>query len=409
VELSHNKAPFFIFPALDRTLILLIVGGWFVFKWKICKRFFKRTVADWAVFVLLFQVFISTLGADDLGLSLPKVAGVVYGILVFYTLVELLDSRKRIKTVLVVFLAGGIVLSLVGIFGMKVSTGKFKRAELDLILSLNENIPKINFNLPRAEEGISANAVGGTIILIIPVFFAAMIYYRKHKSEGKRWDLFFWIALVFFLLEIFILFLTASRGSWMAFTIALVFMVWIFFLIPQKKSKWIGLLLGGAALLFILGYLAAIRMENIESASKDLEKRYQERRQLWSVGMRVSKEHPLTGIGMNHVRMEEGIGYDRAHVHNQMLNIAAELGIPGLVAFLAVLAGIGFMVWRVWWQSRDSWMRAVVLGLGAGQLAHFIWGMGDTLSLGGKSGIVFWVSMALIAGVYDYEMGRRDS
>jgi len=383
-------APFFIFPALDRTWILLIVGVWFVFKWKVSGRFLKRTVVDWAVFVLLFQVFISTLGADDLALSVPKIAGVVYGVLVFYTVVEFVNSKKRLQMGIVVFLVGGIVISMVGILGMESLEKKTDKAKLDFILSLNEKIPKINFNLPRAEEGISPNAVGGTLVLVIPLFFAAMVYYRKHKSEEKRWALFFWIALVFFFLEIFILFLTASRGSWVALTIALAFLVWVYYLIPRRKTAWLAPVMGGAALFLMLGYMAIVSTENIEVAASELKGKYM-------------------GRGMNHVRMEPGIGYDRAHVHNQMLNIAAELGIPGLVAFLAVLAGIGFMTWKVWWESKDSWMRAVVLGLGAGQLAHFIWGMGDTLSLGGKPGIVFWVSLGLIAGIYDYEMGRRDS
>jgi len=394
-------APFFIFPSLDRTWILLVVGGWFVFKWKVSGRFLKRTVVDWAMFVLLLQIFISTLGAEDCVLSVPKVTGVLYGILVFYALVEFLNSKKRIKMGLVVFLVGGILLSLVGILGMESLEKKTNSAKLDFVLSLNEKIPKINFSLPRAEEGISPNAVGGTLVLVIPLFFALMIYYRRHKREEKSWALFFWSSLVFFLLEIFILFLTASRGSWMALTVALAFMVWIYFLIPKKKAVWIGPLLGGVAVLLVLGYMALIRTENIGAAADELEGKYKGRQQAWSVGMRVAKENPLTGLGMNNVRMEEGIGYDRAHVHNQMLNIAAELGIPGLMAFLAVLSGVGFMVWRVWWQSRDSWMRAVVLGLAGGQLAHFIWGMGDTITLGGKPGIVFWVSVGLIAGVYD--------
>jgi O-antigen ligase len=189
----------------------------------------------------------------------------------------------------------------------------------------------------------------------------------------------------------------------MALTFALAFMVWVYFFVPRKKVAWLGPIMAGAAVVLILGYMAIIKTKNIESAADELGSKYLRRQQAWGVGMRVIKEHPLTGIGLNHVRMEKGIGYERAHVHNHLLHTAAELGIPGLAAFLAILCGMGFMAWKVWWLSRDGWMRMTVLGLGAGQLAHFIWGMGDTLTLGGKPGFMFWLSLALIAGVYSVD------
>jgi putative inorganic carbon (HCO3(-)) transporter len=402
VLLMAALAPFFIFPAFDRIWILFIAGGWFVYKWRVCGWFFKRTVVDWAIFVVLFQVFISTLGAEDCVLVVPKVAGVVYGILVFYTVVEFVDSRKRIQAGVVVFLIGGVVLSIIGTLGMEFGEEKLDQAKLDPISSLNQKIPKINFDLPGAEEGFNPNALAGTLVLVFPALFAAAVYYGKKNKESRMIAAFFWSAAVFFLLEVWILFLTASRGSWMALTIALVFMVWIFFLIPKKKTAWLGLLMAGAAVILIFGYIAIIKTENIEAAASELESKYQRRQQAWSVGMRVINEYPLTGIGMNHVRMEPGIGYKRAHAHNHLIHTAAELGIPGLMAYLAILAGMLFMCWNVWWQSWDFWMRAMVLGLGAGQLAHFIWGMGDTITLGGKPGVFFWISLGLIAGIYNW-------
>jgi O-antigen/teichoic acid export membrane protein len=42
--------------------------------------------------------------------------------------------------------------------------------------------------------------------------------------------------------------------------------------------------------------------------------------------------------------------------------------------------------------------------LGAGQLAHFLFGMGDSIPLGAKPGVLFWISLALIAGIYNYTL-----
>jgi hypothetical protein len=42
-----------------------------------------------------------------------------------------------------------------------------------------------------------------------------------------------------------------------------------------------------------------------------------------------------------------------------------------------------------------------VLGLGWGQVAHLIFGIGDSVPLGARPGIVFWVSLAMITAIYN--------
>ena len=57
---------------------------------------------------------------------------------------------------------------------------------------------------------------------------------------------------------------------------------------------------------------------------------------------------------------------------------------------------------EVWRKGKDEFMRMSVLGLGAGQFAHVIFGLGDSIPLGAKVGFVFWVSLALITAIYNY-------
>jgi O-antigen ligase len=105
---------------------------------------------------------------------------------------------------------------------------------------------------------------------------------------------------------------------------------------------------------------------------------------------------------MDRLRYDPGIGYESAHAHNQLIHTAAELGIPGLAAYLAILIGAGWMCLDVSKRARAAWMRDAARGLGAGQLAFLIFGMGDAIPLGGKNGVFFWVSLALIAAMYNY-------
>ena len=103
---------------------------------------------------------------------------------------------------------------------------------------------------------------------------------------------------------------------------------------------------------------------------------------------------------MNRLRLDPGIGYENAHAHNQFITTGAELGIPGLVAYIAILIGAGWMAWVVWKRSGDPWMRAAAAGLIAGQLAFHIFGLGDAIPLGSKPNALFWVSLALITAIY---------
>lgn len=398
--LIGGLAPFFLFPSQDRVWIFLCVPVFLLAKGLVRKKIFERTALDWPMAVLAIQVLVSSLRTTDRHLSLPKIAGMGFAILAFYVIVDALISRKAIKAGIAVFIAGGLLFAIVGLLGMKVQDTYYQRSQLGLLLSVIEKIPKIEFNLAGAEEGFNSNAVGGTLTLFIPAVFVTMVYYwRKGKRRFNK--IVFAALLSTFLFATGVLILAASRGSWAGTAISLAVAGWILFMLPKKRFLLLIPSIGAAVLVLIAGYLFLVKPGNIEAAKMELEKKYQGRIQAWTVGVETIKAHPLTGIGMNHVRVDPRIGYDRAHVHNHMLHTAAELGIPALAAYLAILMGAGWMCRDVIRKSRYGFERAAALGLGTGQLAHFLFGLGDSIPLGAKPGIVFWVSLGLIAALYN--------
>jgi len=60
----------------------------------------------------------------------------------------------------------------------------------------------------------------------------------------------------------------------------------------------------------------------------------------------------------------------------------------------------GKKTWIDWLQLIA--VAAAARGLGAGQLAFFIFGPGDAVPLGAKPGILFWISLATIASLYNF-------
>ena len=391
-------APFFLFPSIKYSWILLIIPSIWIWRWLIKKNFFERSVLDWAIFILTIQVFASCLIVPDLALSLPKITGVLFGIAFFYSLRALLKTEKLIKAGIILFLGGGLGFSIIGILGMTRSNVKY----LDELYKISTLIPKINFNLPGAEEGFHWNAVGGTLILIIPLFFILVFLYlrrKKHNYLITKNNLF----LIFLLLGLFVtgsvLLLTQSRGSWIGLSLSCLIL-----LIPRKQGKkWAVFLI----FFFVTVYLTVLGFDKISLSAKEVKRSLIIRMEFWSLAIESINEHPVFGVGMNSIRQISYIGYKTAHVHNHLLHTAVELGIPGLIVYLAILIGAAYMCLEIWHKSNDVWMRMTAVGLGWGQFAHLIFGIGDSIPLGAKVGIFFWFSLALIAAMYNYMLKRN--
>ena len=160
-------------------------------------------------------------------------------------------------------------------------------------------------------------------------------------------------------------------------------------------------------LVFLLG--TAILLLNFDKAISIFDVNKQKllgREYKWIVGINTVSQNPFFGIGMNRLRQLPTMGYTTAHAHNHFIHTGAELGIPGLIAYLAILIGAGYMCFEIWRKSKIGWMRIATLGLGCGQLAHFIFGMSDSIPLGAKVGIFFWFSLGLISAIYNYMMKK---
>ncbi len=386
-------APFFLFPSMKFAWVLLIVPWILILRWLVKKNFFERTVLDWAIFILIIQVFATCLIVPDLSFSLPKIAGVLFGIIFFYSAINLLRTKKLIRDGIVSFLLGGLILSIISILGMIRFDLKY-RSDLNKIYKL---IPKINFHLPGADEGFNPNAIGGVLIIIFPLFIILVVPHLQRKKQNillYNNQLFLIFLLIGFLIISLVLWSTHSRGS----LVGLLLSIWLILMLGSRGKKW-GLIL---IFVFIAAYFMSVGLDNIPVVVKDVKSKLDLRFKTWNLAIEKISSTPVLGIGMNQLRRHPLLHYTRAHAHNHLLHTATELGIPGLVAYLAILIGTGFMCFEIWRRSDVGWMRMTALGLGCGQLAHFIFGMADSIPLGAKVGIFFWFSLGLIAAMYNY-------
>jgi putative inorganic carbon (HCO3(-)) transporter len=129
------------------------------------------------------------------------------------------------------------------------------------------------------------------------------------------------------------------------------------------------------------------------------------RRQIWPWAVTAISDFPFTGVGLGAFRqvvfrlypLPPWPGYDVGHAHNIFLQTALDTGLPGLVAYGAVLFVAAAVGWRV--ARRDPGFRAVSLGLLAGLVALHVFGLADALVLGAKAALVFWFALGLLAAM----------
>jgi hypothetical protein len=110
-----------------------------------------------------------------------------------------------------------------------------------------------------------------------------------------------------------------------------------------------------------------------------MDERLKGRFAFWRAGWDMLREHPWSGVGvgryyklMPNYLEAAGIPVVQENAHNYYLQIAAELGVAGLAALVALFASSLVAGWRVWRASRDAQVRRLALALTAGVTAFLL-------------------------------------
>jgi O-antigen ligase len=208
------------------------------------------------------------------------------------------------------------------------------------------------------------------------------------------------------------LFLGQSRAAIIGVLFALV--VVIFMLIRHRW--WRLLALFGVGLIALLEVLI---IANVFSTSTDArsslnrdETSVSMRGEIMGSGFAIVRDYPLTGVGMAMFRSSAvrerypvpSYG-DRIlpHVHNELLQVATDLGIPGLVVFITWHVVAGYMILFIYWrgsQPSEMQARAVAVATGGGLIAHAVFGLADAITLWDRFGFVYWWLLAILCAQY---------
>ena len=121
-----------------------------------------------------------------------------------------------------------------------------------------------------------------------------------------------------------------------------------------------------------------------------------------TAGLRMAAAAPLWGIGVGRFHAASGeYASVRENAHNQFIQVLAELGIPGLLLFVAVLVFALRETWRAPGPPGPSW------GLLAGLGVFLLTSLGGHPLLVHGAAYPFWMALGLAAAPITYPRGLR--
>jgi putative inorganic carbon (hco3(-)) transporter len=398
-------SPALLSPTPMRMLVLLIVPAIWAVARHVDGHVIPPTPLNAALLLLLLMVGVSLLATFDVRFSLGKVAGVILGALMFWAVSRWVTTPWRLSAGTIVFLLCGGALAVIGLLG----TNWFNKfPALSVVVN---RLPRTIRGLPGAESGFQPNGVAGCLVLFVPLqvalvagagrrFFAPL---QRTTRAASAWTAVQWCLLA---LTTGVLLLTQSRGAWLGCaTAAAAFLGWHGW---RTRAVLLSVAIGVAVWAMAAGPQHLLNLA-ISQSGAGMASNVPGRVELWSRAIDGIGDFPLTGMGMNTFRTVMPALYptfltspdsDVAHAHNQLLQAALDVGIPGLIAYLALWLISAALLVRVHRRSPDPGHRTMAAGLGAGLVAQFSFGMTDSISLGSKPAVLFWFMLALIAALH---------
>ena len=426
--LAVAAAPVILPQARFSPLLLAVPLAW-VIAWRTRGRALELTPFNTGILLLALMMLISLYATYSIEQSFPKIAGLIFSLGVFFTVVGSIRSRKSYYGMSAGILLAGIGVAVLGVLGSSWIQ------KVPALIALTKRLPTIAFGLHGAAEGFHPNEVAGVLLWVAPLAMAACVVIlaqRKKLNEkigsSRAATLFLGGALA--ALAIWgVLILTQSRSGWLGAGLVLLFATTVLLNVHLPFRGRLRLVFwASVGLLLVMGtaYLAPRILD--EASSPELEAAagsalsvttLASRVEIWSRAVYGIEDFPITGMGMNTFREVVHVLYplftippnvDLAHAHNHLLQAALDLGLPGLIAYMSLWLTASVMLHKIWSRAPDWEDRLWVLGLGSGLLGYFVYGLTDAVALGAKPGFLWWYLLGLIASLYRLQVsGNRES
>ena len=340
---------------------------------------------------------VTALAVRDWQTAAPKLFGVLLGLALVYAISVDAPSIPRIR----VFWPG----LAIGMTGLIVLAALFltewpqrKLLPLDSLYALLPKGPRVVDHGGRI-GGIGPNEIGGVLALLTPLGLALTLDSTGTNPSIRR------LAAAVLTLAVAVIVLTQSRSAYVGTTVGLGLVGW-WWLSRRAWTRRVRvrrIALGTALSLVVAALVAAVAvtwLTPLDSTTDTLTGRLS----IWTASILLIGDHLYTGVGPGQFPLALDAAFPELatslaphipHAHNLTLQTLLDLGLPGAVLLITLIAVAVRGLITVVRRSDDPSLQLLAAGLGGSLAAFFVYGLTDTIAPGARGGLFFWMVLGL--------------
>jgi putative inorganic carbon (HCO3(-)) transporter len=353
----------------------------------------RTTPLRWPILLLSLLAAASLLVTADSRLTTPQVTRLLAGISAFVALVNWARTRQQLLIASLLLIATGMLIAILApvIVNWNLARG------VPIPGVIYENFPLL------FADAVHPNVMVSIMLMIIPLPVAYLLLSSRRGPWPlpARWAQWFLFMALF--LMVAVLLLTQSRGGYAAAAIAVLMVFWF----SRHRILAVGLTFVTVVIGFWLFLVVEQQAPTVVGELADAST-LAFRQQVWRIASWMISDFPFTGVGMgtfNEVamRLYPFPAVSDPGTHNLYLQTGVDLGLPGLIAFLAIVLltlTMSILSIRLGDAQQDSFLHALAVGLLAGFAALLLHGLLDITVWGTRVSFLPWLLISLVTSLH---------
>lgn len=340
----------------------------------------KQSFVHVPIIVFILAIIISTVTSLDPIGSFRDLAIHLSALGLLFIMVNSVNSKNELNVLVTAFVFTATLVALYGLYQY------FVGVELDPAWVDEAINPDITIRVFSVFG--NPNILAEYLIMSIPVSVA--LFWNSKRLIKK---------LIFSLTTMVLactLILTLSRGGWLG----VVFGIFVFIFLVEKRLLFLCIPVGLLSV-FVLPQSIINRIQTIGSLT-DSSNAW--RITTWQITTDIIRDHWIAGVGFGYMPFKKTFEtYIRTmpnfHAHNTYLEIAAELGITGIILFIILI----FVIYKYAIinskESKDKYIKVITAGLLGGIASLMFQGLVEHVLFMPKIIITFWTMIGFILAV----------
>jgi len=223
------------------------------------------------------------------------------------------------------------------------------------------------------------------LVYLVPFSFTFFIY-----AKNKVFKV---VGFIIFGLLVFVLICTSARAAWIAVSVSMLGL-------SLYKSKKLFL----SVIIFVIGFLFLLPGLKQRAATSVDTMTWGGRTEMYKAALEIFKDYPVFGAGLGQYEDLIPIYKPKVsmhlHAHNTYLEVLAEMGVVGLLAFLWIFVLFFKNVFRIVRLCPNNNIQAIQIGLIGSIFSGLIFALSCTIIIVGfQSAVVFWILFGVSSGL----------